>query len=100
MEKKKLCHTDTEDTETRFIISNYGLDRPFPKEKKSNWINERSIRWKIKIKFVALKPKTYSYLIDEDSEKTKSTKQCVIKRKLGFKMIKHVYEQLNSTGKV
>ena len=34
MEKKKLCHTDTEDTETRFVISNYGLDRPLPKEKK------------------------------------------------------------------
>ena len=86
MEKKKLCHTDTEDTETRFVISNYGLDRPLPKEKKSNWINERSIRRKIKIKFVALKPKTYSYLIDEGSEneKSKGTKHCAIKTKIKF----------------
>ena len=32
-----------ENVETRFVISNYELDRPLPtqKIKKSNWINER-----------------------------------------------------------
>ena len=37
-------------------------------------------------KFVALRPKTYFYLMDIDSEakKTKGTKKCVIKRMLKF----------------
>ena len=36
--------------------------------------------------FVALRPKTYSYLMDDDSEakKAKGTKKCVIKRMLKF----------------
>ena len=35
---------------------------------------------KIMIEFVALRPKTYSYLMDDDSEakKAKGTKKCVI----------------------
>ena len=37
-------------------------------------------------KFVGVRAKTYSYLIDDDGEekKTKSTKKCVIKSKLKF----------------
>ena len=37
-------------------------------------------------KFVGLRAKTYSYLIDDGSEdkKGKGTKQCVVKRKLKF----------------
>ena len=59
-EKEKLCYMDTgifilyiktydiykgvtEDIETRFDTSNYELNRPLPKGKKSNWINERGI---------------------------------------------------------
>ena len=36
--------------------------------------------------FVALRPKTYSYLMSDDSEsrKAKGTKKCVIKQKLKF----------------
>ena len=36
--------------------------------------------------FVALRPKTYSYLMGDDSEsrKAKGTKKCVIKQKLKF----------------
>ena len=43
-------------------------------------------------KFVALRAKTYSYLIDDSSEvkKAKDTKMCVIKRKLQFENIKTV----------
>ena len=39
---------------------------------------------KILTKFVGLRAKTHSYLIDDGSEdkKTKGTKKCVIKRKL------------------
>ena len=37
-------------------------------------------------KFCALRAKTYSYLIDDDSEvkKSKGTKKCVIKREIMF----------------
>ena len=41
---------------------------------------------KIMTEFFALRPKTYSYLMDYDSEakKVKGTKKCVIKRMLKF----------------
>ena len=41
---------------------------------------------KIMTEFVALRPKTYSYLMDNDSEakKAKGTKKCVIKKVLKF----------------
>ena len=41
-------------------------------------------------KFCALSAKTYSYLIDDDSEvkKSKGTKKCIIKRKLIFENYK------------
>ena len=35
-----------EDVETSFDTSNYELDIPLTKEKKTNWINDRWIRWK------------------------------------------------------
>ena len=42
------------------------------------------------IEFTGLRPKTYSYLIDDDSgyEKAKSTKKCVIKQRLKFENYK------------
>ena len=52
-----------EDVETRFDTLNHELDRPLPKE--SNWINESD--GKIMIKFVGLRAKTYSSLIDDSS---------------------------------
>ena len=41
---------------------------------------------KIMREFVALRPKTYSYLTDdcEEDKKSKGTKKCVIKRRLKF----------------
>ena len=41
---------------------------------------------KIMTEFVALRPKTYSYLMDNDSaaKKAKGTKKCVIKKVLKF----------------
>ena len=47
--------------------------------------------WNIMIKFVGLRAKTYSYLIDDDSEekKVKRTKMCVIKRKLKIENYKN-----------
>ena len=51
---------------------------------------------KIMTKFVGLRAKTYSYLIDDGSEdkKAKGTKKCVIKRKFTLKIIKTVQKQL------
>ena len=44
------------------------------------------LRGKIIREFVALRPKTYSYLTDDDKnvKKAKGTKKCVIKRMLKF----------------
>ena len=41
--------------------------------------------------FVALRAKTWAYLIDDDTEhkKTKKTKKCVIKRRVMFENYKH-----------
>ena len=38
------------------------------------------------IEFIGVRPKTYAYLMDDNSEykKTKETKKCVIKRELIF----------------
>ena len=39
--------------------------------------------------FIALRAKTYAYLLDDDSEKkSKSAKKCIIKRELTFKNYK------------
>ena len=74
-----------EDVETRFDTSNYELDRPLPKGKNKKVIGlmKGELGGKIVIKFVALRAKTYSYLIDEGTEdkKAKGTKNCVMKKK-------------------
>ena len=53
---------------------------------KSNWINGSEFGGKIIKEFVALRPKTYSYLTDdcEEDKKAKGTKKCVIKKELKF----------------
>ena len=45
-------------------------------------------------KFVGLRTKTCSYLIDDSSEdkKAKDTKKCVMKRKLKFENYKNCFE--------
>ena len=49
---------------------------------------------KIMTKFVGLKAKTYSYLIDDSSEykNAKGIKKCVIKRRLKFEISKNWLE--------
>ena len=90
----KLCYTDTDslvmtiktkdfykdiaqDAQERFDASNYSVDRPLPKGK-----NE--LGGGIITEFVALRPKTYSYMTDEfiEMKKAKVTKKCVIKKML------------------
>ena len=104
-EKAKLCYMDTDsfiihirtkdfykdiadDVEKRFDTSNYeaALNRPLPTGKNKNVIGlmKDELGGKIMTEFVALRPKPYSYLMDDDSEakKAKGTKKCVIKRML------------------
>ena len=53
-------------------------------------------------KFVGLRAKTYSYLIDDNSEdkKTKDAKKCVIKRKLKFEDYKNCLEVTQLENKI
>ena len=57
---------------------------------------------KIMTKFVGLRAKTYSYLIDESSEnnKAKDTKCCVIKRKLKLENYRNCLEATQFENKI
>ena len=82
------------DVKTKFDTSNYELDSPLIKGKNEKVIGfmKDELGGKIFTKFVGLRGKTYSNLIDEGSEdnKAKGTKKYVIKRKLKFEIIKTV----------
>ena len=96
----KLCYMDTDgfimhiktedfykdiadDVEKRFDASNYEANRPLPtgKNKKVIGLMKDELGGKIMTEFLALRPKTYSYLTDdcEEDKKGKGTKKCVIK---------------------
>ena len=113
--KAKLCYMDTdrftvyikkddtykdiaEDVETKFDTSNHELESSLPKRKKNKVIGlmKDELGEKIMTKFVGLRAKTYSYLIDDGSEdkKAKGTKKSVIIRKLEFENLKTVFNQL------
>ena len=76
------------DVETIFDTSNYELDRPLSKgtNKKVFGLMKDELCEKIMKKFVRLRAKIYSYLIDDGCEdkNAKGTKKFVIKRKLKF----------------
>ena len=63
-----------EDVETRFDTSDYELDRPSPKAKNKKVIGlmKDELGGKIMTRFVGLRAKTCSYLIDEGSEDKKA----------------------------
>ena len=77
-----------DDVEKRFDASNYEVNRPLPtgKNKKVIGLRKDELGGKIMTEFVALRPKTYSYLMDDGGtdKKAKGTKKCVIKRRLKF----------------
>ena len=112
-EKTKLCYMDTdsfivyiktddiykdiaEDVEARFDTSNYELEKPLPKGKNKKVIGllKDELGGKNMTKFVGLRTKTYSYLIDDSNEdkKAKGTKKCVIKTQLRFENYKNCLE--------
>ena len=76
------------DVERRFDTSNYEVNRPLPIEKNKKVIGlmKDELGGKIMTEFVALRPKTYSYLRDDckEDKKAKGTKKCVVKRILKF----------------
>ena len=101
----KLCYMDTDsfimsiktedfykdvanDVEKRFDTSNYEVDRPLPtgKNKKVTGLMKDELGGRIITEFVALRPKTYSYLTDDckEDKKAKGTKKCMIKRMIKF----------------
>ena len=104
-DKVKLCYMDTDsfimhiktedfykgianEVGKRFNTSNYKVNRQLPKGKNKNVIGlmKNELGRKIMTEFVALRPKTYSYLTDDfqGDKKSKGTKKCVIKRKFKF----------------
>ena len=82
-----IIHIKTEDVyeniandlEKRFDTSNYGVERPLPtgKNKKVIELMKEEVGGKIMTEFVALRPKTYSYLMDigNRDKKAKETKK-------------------------
>ena len=87
--KTKIFYEDiANDVDGRFDTSNYECDRPMPTGKKQKVIGliKDELAGKIMAEFVALRAKTYSYLMDDniEAEKAKGTKGCIIKRTLKF----------------
>ena len=101
----KLCYVDTDsfimhiktedfykditdDVEKRFDISNYEVNRLLPTGKNEKVIGlfKDEFGGKIMGEFAALRPKTYSYLMDDggSDKKAKGTKKCVIKGRIKF----------------
>ena len=110
-DRAKRCYTDTDsfiiyiktedffedisnDVERWFDTSNYDKNdkRPLPigKNKKVPGLFKDELGGKIITEVVALRPKTYAYLMDDgsDHKKAKGTKKCVIKQKLMFENYK------------
>ena len=100
--KAKLCYTDTDsfiiyiitenffedisnDVEKWFDTSNYDKNdkRPLPigKNKKVPGLFKDELGGKIITEVVAIRPKTYAYLTDDDNKhkKAEGTRKCVIK---------------------
>ena len=91
-----IAHIKTEDfckdvvgaAAKRYDTSDHKADRPLPKEmdKKVIDLMKDELKGKIIKEFVTARPKTYSYLTDDDRNviKTKGTKKSMIKRILNF----------------
>ena len=101
----RLCYMDTDsfimgiktedvykdianDVEKNYDTSNYTRERPLPigKNKKKIGLMKDELGGKIMEEFVGLRPKCYSYLMNDGKvdKKAKGIKKCVIKRCLIF----------------
>ena len=82
-----FCKDIATDVVKRFDTSNYEFNRPLPtgKNKKVIGLTKDELGGKTVKEFVALRSKTYSYLMDGGCDKkAKGTKKCVIRRRLKF----------------
>ena len=88
-----------DDVEKRFHTSNYEVDWPPARGMNKNVIRlmKNQLGGKM-IEFVAIRPKTYSYLMDDDSskKKAKETKKMCNKKYLNLMIIKIVYLRMKS----
>ena len=76
-----------EDVETRFDTSGYEPNRPLPigKNKKVIGLMKDELGGKIMKEFTSLRPKMYSYRVEEsEPKKCKGIKMCVVKKTIGF----------------
>ena len=75
---KDIYEDIADDVENRFDTSTYEVDRSLPRgmNKKVIGVMKDELGGKIMIEFVAVRPKIYSYLMDDDSseKKAKGTK--------------------------
>ena len=80
-----FCKDISDDVECKFDTSNYEVKRPLPigTNKKVIGLMKDELGGDIITEFIALRPKTYSYLTDNDKidKKAKGTKKCIIKKK-------------------
>ena len=78
----------SDDVECKFDTSNYEVKRPLliGKNKKVIGLMKDELGGEIIIEFIALRPKTYSFLTDNDKidKKAKGTKKCIIKKMIKF----------------
>ena len=81
----------TEDVEARFDTSGYVPDRPLPtgKNKKVISLMKDELGGKIMKEFVSLRPKMYSYRVEEggtqnEPKKCKGIKKCIVKKTISF----------------
>ena len=78
----------SDDVDNRFDTSNCEVKRPLPigKNKKVIGLMKDELEGEIITEFIALRPKTYSYLTDNGKidKKAKGTKKCVIKKMIKF----------------
>ena len=76
-------------------ISNYEVNRPLPtgKNKKVIGVMKDELGGKIMTELAALRPETYSYLMDDggSNKNAKETKNCVIRQRLKLMIAKNVY---------
>ena len=98
-----------EDVETTFDTSVYELksnsiERQLPKgkNKKVFGLMKDELGRNIMTKFIGLRAKTYSYIIDDGSEnkKQKGTKNCVATRKVKFENYKNCLETTQLKNKI
>ena len=78
----------SDDVDNKFDTSNYEVKRPLTigKNEKVIGLMKYELGGEIITEFIALRPKTYSYLTDnyKIDKKTKGTKKCIIKKMIKF----------------